>query len=140
VAILDADKEGFLRSAPALIQTIGRAARHENGRVIMYGDVITGSMKQAIDETNRRRAIQEAYNKEHGITPMGVQKLIAERMSHEESATDKKKHINLKKIPKEEYENLIKDLERQMDLAAANLQFEKAADLRDTIAEIKAKM
>lgn len=140
VAILDADKEGFLRSAPALIQTIGRAARHEEGSVIMYGDRITGSMKQAIDETTRRRAIQETYNTEHGITPTGVQKMIAERMNHEESATDKKKHINLKKIPKEEYEHLIKDLSRQMDLAAANLQFEQAADLRDTIAEIKAKM
>lgn len=140
VAILDADKEGFLRSAPALIQTIGRAARHEEGRVIMYGDRITGSMKQAIEETNRRRAIQEAHNKKHGITPISVQKMIAERMNQDESATDKKKHINLKKIPKEEYSHLIKDLERQMDLAAANLQFEQAADLRDTIAEIKAKM
>jgi excinuclease ABC subunit B len=140
VAILDADKEGFLRSAPALIQTIGRAARHEEGRVIMYGDVITGSMKQAIDETNRRRAIQEAYNTKHNITPRGVKKQVAERMSHEESATDRKKHINLSKIPKEEYGHLVKDLERQMDLAAANLEFEKAADLRDTIAEIKAKI
>lgn len=140
VAILDADKEGFLRSAPALIQTIGRAARHEEGRVIMYGDVITGSMKQAIDETNRRRAIQQAYNSANNITPRSVQKMIAERMNQEESATDKKKHINLKKIPKEEYSHLIKDLERQMDLAAANLEFEKAADLRDTIAEIKAKL
>ncbi len=140
VAILDADKEGFLRSAPALIQTVGRAARHEEGRVIMYGDVITGSMKQAIDETNRRRAIQETYNTKHNITPQGVKKQVAERMSHEESATDRKKHINLSKIPKEEYGHLVKDLERQMDLAAANLEFEKAADLRDTIAEIKAKM
>ncbi len=140
VAILDADKEGFLRSAPALIQTVGRAARHEEGRVIMYGDVITGSMKQAIDETNRRRAIQETYNTKHDITPQGVKKQVAERMSHEESATDRKKHINLSKIPKEEYGHLVKDLERQMDLAAANLEFEKAADLRDTIAEIKAKM
>ena len=140
VAILDADKEGFLRSAPALIQTIGRAARHEEGRVIMYGDRITGSMKQAIDETNRRRKIQEDHNTEHGITPTGVQKMIAERMNHEESATDKKKHINLKKIPKEEYSHLVKDLKRQMDLASANLEFEKAADLRDTIAEIESKM
>lgn len=140
VAILDADKEGFLRSAPALIQTIGRAARHLEGRVIMYGDHITGSMKIAIDETNRRRAIQEAYNKEHKITPVGVQKLIAERMNQEESATDKKKHIDLRKVPKEEYQHLVRDLEKQMDFAAANLEFEKAADIRDTIAEIKAKM
>ncbi len=139
VAILDADKEGFLRSAPALIQTIGRAARHETGHVIMYGDHITGSMKIAIDETNRRRAIQEAHNIKHHITPTGVQKKISDRMNHEESATDRKKHIDLRKVPKEEYGHLIKDLEKQMDFAAANLEFEKAADLRDTIAEIKAK-
>ncbi len=140
VAILDADKEGFLRSAPALIQTIGRAARHEQGRVIMYGDVITGSMKIALDETTRRRAIQEEYNVKHGITPTSVKKAVADRMNHEESATDKKKHIDLRKIPKEEYAHLIKDLSAQMDLASANLEFEKAADLRDTIAEIKAKL
>lgn len=140
VAILDADKEGFLRSGPALIQTIGRAARHEQGHVIMYGDIITSSMKTAIDETNRRRTIQEKYNSEHGITPRGVQKIIAERMSHEESAASKKKHIDLRKIPKEEYSHLISDLTRQMDLAAANLDFEKAADLRDTIAEIRSKL
>lgn len=139
VAILDADKEGFLRSAPALIQTIGRAARHETGHVIMYGDHVTGSMKTAIDETNRRRAIQKQYNTDHNITPTGVQKKIAERMNQEESATDRKKHIDLRKVPKEEYGHLIKDLEKQMDFAAANLEFEKAADLRDTIAEIKAK-
>ena len=140
VAILDADKEGFLRSAPALIQTIGRAARHEEGRVIMYGDVMTGSMKQAIDETNRRRAVQEAYNTKHGITPQGVKKQIAERLKREESATDKKKHIDLKKIPKDEYQHLIRDLTSQMDLAAANLEFEKAAELRDLISEIKSKL
>jgi excinuclease ABC B subunit len=140
VAILDADKEGFLRSAPALIQTIGRAARHLEGQVIMYGDRITGSMKTAMDETNRRRAIQQKYNEDHDITPTSIQKLISERMSHEESATDKKKHIDLRKVPKEEYQHLIKDLSSQMDLASANLEFEKAADLRDTIAEIKAKL
>ncbi|NBU33575.1 excinuclease ABC subunit UvrB [bacterium] len=140
VAILDADKEGFLRSGPALIQTIGRAARHETGRVIMYGDHITKSMQHAIDETTRRRTVQEAYNKKHGITPQGVKKQIAERLKREESATDKKKHIDLRKIPKEEYQHLIRDLTSQMDLAAANLDFEKAADLRDTIAEIKAKL
>ncbi len=140
VAILDADKEGFLRSAPALIQTIGRAARHENGQVIMYGDVITRSMQTAIDETNRRRSIQEKYNKEHNITPTSIKKRIAERMSHEESATDKKKKINLNKIPKDEYSNLIKDLTSQMDLASANLEFEKAAELRDLIAEVKSKL
>lgn len=140
VAILDADKEGFLRSESALVQTIGRAARHEEGRVIMYADVMTKSLTAAIRETDRRRAIQVAYNTEHGITPTSIKKLIAERMSKEESATDKKKHIDLRKIPKDEYGNLIKDLERQMHLASANLEFEKAAELRDVIAEIKSKL
>lgn len=140
VAILDADKEGFLRSAPALIQTIGRAARHQEGRVIMYGDHRTGSMQQAIDETNRRRKIQQDYNKKHNITPTSITKEVAERLNREESATDRKKHLNLKKIPKEEYQHLIKDLTAQMDLAAANLEFEKAAELRDLIAEVKSKL
>ncbi len=139
VAILDADKEGFLRSAPALIQTIGRAARHQEGRVIMYADVMTKSLTQAIEETKRRRQIQEEHNKAHGITPTSVQKAINERLSKEESARDKKKHIDLRKIPKEEYGHLMKDLERQMHLASANLEFEKAAELRDVIQEIKNK-
>jgi len=137
VAILDADKEGFLRSEQALVQTIGRAARHVEGRVIMYADVMTRSLTAAMSETDRRRAIQEAHNKKHGITPAGIQKLIADRMSKEESATDKKKHIDLRKIPKEEYSHLIKDLTGQMELASANLEFEKAADLRDLIQEVK---
>lgn len=140
VAILDADKEGFLRSETALVQTIGRAARHIEGRVIMYADVMTKSITAAIRETDRRRKIQEAHNKKHGITPAGVIKAIAERMSQEESATDKKKHLNLKKIPKEEYGHLIKDLTAQMELASANLEFEKAAELRDWIQEVKEKM
>jgi excinuclease ABC subunit B len=140
VAILDADKEGFLRSAPALIQTIGRAARHEQGKVIMYGDVITGSMKTAIVETNRRRTIQQSYNEKHGITPTSVRKRIAERLSHEDSADDKKKKIDLRKIPKDEYKHLIRDLTSQMNLASANLEFEKAAELRDLIAEVKSKL
>ena len=140
VAILDADKEGFLRSEQALVQTIGRAARHVEGRVIMYADIMTKSINAAVSETNRRRAIQEAHNDKNGITPAGIQKLIADRMSHEESATDKKKHLNLKKIPKEEYGHLIKDLTGQMELASANLEFEKAAELRDTIQEVKDKL
>lgn len=140
VAILDADKEGFLRSEAALVQTIGRAARHEEGRVLMYADVMTRSLTAAIDETNRRRAIQEKYNQDNGITPTSIKKLIAERMSKEESATDKKKHLDLRKIPKDEYESLSKDLERQMHLASANLEFEKAAELRDWIQEIKDKL
>lgn len=139
VAILDADKEGFLRSESALVQTIGRAARHLEGHVLMYADTITGSMKRAIDETNRRRSIQEAYNKEHGITPKSVAKKIEESMGGVSEKPDQKK-LDLKKIPKDEYGQLVRELSSQMDLASANLEFEKAADLRDLIAEIKAKM
>lgn len=138
VAILDADKEGFLRSEQALIQTIGRAARHVEGRVIMYADTITGSMQRAIGETNRRREIQQAYNQKHGITPEGIVKAIEERMQSEDTGADTKK-LNLKKIPKEEYGAIIRDLSAQMDLASANLEFEKAAELRDMIQELKAK-
>lgn len=142
VAIMDADKEGFLRSESALIQTIGRAARHENGTVYLYADTVTRSMQAAIDETNRRRGIQEAYNKEHGITPRSVAKEIGEglRAIIPMKDDDKKPKLDLKKIPKDEYESLIKDLSGQMDLASANLEFEKAAELRDLIAEIRAKL
>ncbi len=139
VAILDADKEGFLRSESALIQTIGRAARHLEGRVIMYADRVTGSMKRAIDETNRRRQVQEAYNKAHGITPAGIAKKIEESTLPRSTKKDAPK-LDLKKIPKDEYGLLIRDLTSQMDLAAANLEFEKAADLRDLIEEIKSKI
>ncbi|MCX6729098.1 MAG: excinuclease ABC subunit UvrB, partial [Candidatus Saccharibacteria bacterium] len=131
VAILDADKEGFLRSQQALTQTVGRAARHQEGRVIMYADSITGSMSRTIKETDRRRTIQEKYNKDHGITPTSISKNIEKRMRAdlpEEAMTAK---LNLKKIPKDEYKHLLKDLGAQMDLAAANLEFEKAAELRD---------
>jgi excinuclease ABC subunit B len=141
VAILDADKEGFLRSASALIQIIGRAARHLEGKVLMYGDSITRSMQQAIDETVRRRAIQEAYNKEHGITPTSVAKEIDEGLrAIIPKKDDDKPTLDLKKIPKDEYASLVKDLSAQMDLASANLEFEKAAELRDLIADIRAKM
>jgi excinuclease ABC subunit B len=143
VAILDADKEGFLRSEAALVQTIGRAARHIDGMVIMYADSVTKSMKLAIDETNRRRVIQESYNKEHNITPMGISKLIGESLRAEvgaESKEAKTVKVNLDKIPKEEYPLVIQDLTSQMELAAANLEFEKAADLRDLITEIQAKI
>lgn len=139
VAILDADKEGFLRSEQALIQTVGRAARHEEGRVVMYADRITGSMKRTIDETERRRAIQEAYNQEHGITPTGISREVGEMLPRSVPEPDKPK-LDLRKIPKDEYKHLIKDLTAQMDLAAANLEFEKAADLRDLISEIKEKI
>lgn len=141
VAIVDADKEGFLRSASALIQIIGRAARHVEGKVLMYADATTKSMQQAIDETNRRRSIQEAYNKEHGITPTSVAKAIDEGLRAIIPKKDNEKpKLDLKKIPKDEYAGLIKDLTGQMDLASANLEFEKAAELRDLIAEIKAKL
>lgn len=138
VAILDADKEGFLRSEQALIQTVGRAARHQEGRVIMYADNITGSMRRTIDETNRRRKIQEKYNKEHGITPTSIVREVGDMLPREIKEDIPK--LDLKKIPKDEYKHLIKDLTAQMDLAAANLEFEKAADLRDLISEVKAKL
>lgn len=141
VAIIDADKEGFLRSSSALIQIIGRAARHVEGKVLMYADRITDSMQHAIDETNRRRTIQQAYNEEHGITPTSVAKAIDEglRAIIPKKADDTPK-LDLRKIPKDEYAGLVKDLEAQMDLASANLEFEKAAELRDLIADIKKKM
>ena len=141
VAIMDADKEGFLRSERSLIQTIGRAARHVDGAVIMYGDTITDSMRVAIDETKRRRSIQQAYNQEHGITPRGITKAIDEGLrAIIPQKEDEKPRLDLKKIPKDEYTSLVKDLTGQMKLASANLEFERAAELRDLIAEIKQKM
>lgn len=142
VAIMDADKEGFLRSSQALVQTVGRAARHVEGHVIMYADVVTKSMQYTIDETKRRRAVQEAYNTENGITPMGVDKIVDEGLRAIIGAPekDKKPKLDLRKIPKDEYKNLIKELESQMSLASANLRFEEAAELRDQIAEIKSKL
>jgi excinuclease ABC subunit B len=143
VAILDADKEGFLRSEPALVQTIGRAARHIDGTVIMYADHQTNSMQKAIYETNRRRKIQDNYNKNHNISPAGIKKAVDESLRAEvgvESKEAKTAKLNLSKIPKDEYAPLIKDLTSQMELAAANLEFEKAADLRDLIADIKKRL
>lgn len=140
VAILDADKEGFLRSEQALIQTVGRAARHVDGHVIMYANNITKSMRATLDETDRRRAIQEKHNQEHGITPTGVSKAIEKGLRPDLPEEAKKAKLDLKKIPKDEYGQLIKDLTSQMDLAAANLEFEKAAELRDIIEDIKGKM
>ncbi len=140
VAILDADKEGFLRSEQALVQTIGRAARHVEGRVIMYADRVTGSMQRAIDETNRRREIQKAYNAKHGITATGISKAIDKGMRPDLPEEAKRVKLDLKKIPKDEYGGIIRDLTGQMDLAAANLEFEKAAELRDIIDDLKKKL
>jgi excinuclease ABC subunit B len=140
VAILDADKEGFLRSKQALIQTVGRAARHEAGHVIMYADHITESMQATIDETTRRRKTQEAYNKQHGIKPKGIKRAVEKGMRPDMPEEAKRAKLNLNKIPKDEYGGLIKDLTSQMELAAANLQFETAAELRDIIDDIKKKL
>lgn len=140
VAILDADKEGFLRSSQALVQTVGRAARHVEGRVIMYADRVTKSMQFTLDETERRRKIQEAHNKKHGITPQGIARAVEKGMRPDLPEEAKKVKLNLNKIPKDEYAHLLKDLKGQMELASANLEFEKAAELRDLIEDIKNKM
>lgn len=137
VAILDADKEGFLRSESSLIQTIGRAARHVEGKVIMYADHVTESMHKAIEETMRRREIQEKYNKEHNITPRSVAKEIGLGLRAIIPEKEQEAKLDLKRVPKEELPSLIKELQSQMQLAAANLDFEKAAMLRDQIAEVK---
>jgi len=130
IAILDADKQGFLRSTSALIQTIGRCARNINGCVVMYGDKMTDAMNGAIGETDRRREKQVAYNKKHGITPQTIIKAIKEITLH---GKKDEKRVDRKKVPKDEMKHLIKTLEDQMDLAALNLEFEKAAELRDEI-------
>ena len=137
VAILDADKEGFLRSESALIQTIGRAARHVEGKVIMYADGMTGSMQRAIEETYRRREIQQKYNEEHNITPKSVAKEISQGLRAIIPEKEKSKKLDLRKIPREELPTIVKELTSQMQLAAANLEFERAAELRDQIEDIK---
>ncbi len=138
VAILDADKEGYLRSESALIQTIGRAARHVDGQVMMYADEVTGSMRRAIDETYRRRRIQEAYNLEHGITPLGIRKAIKGITDQLKAVAETKATYTVSsEIPKDEVARLIKSLESQMKTAARNLEFEKAALLRDQIVELR---
>lgn len=137
VAILDADKEGFLRSESALIQTIGRAARHVEGKVIMYANFITESMEKAISETNRRREIQKQYNFEHNITPTSIKKEISAGLRALIPEKEKENKLDIRKIPKDELPGLIKQLSSEMQLAAANLEFEKAAALRDEVARIK---
>jgi excinuclease ABC subunit B len=137
VAILDADKEGYLRSEEALIQTMGRAARHLNAHVIMYADSITQSMQKAIEETGRRRQIQEAYNKEHGITPQGIRKTIKDITERVQAVAETRVPYAVTPISKEEMVQLIKQLESQMKAAAKNLEFEKAAMIRDRIIELR---
>ncbi|NLV91839.1 MAG: excinuclease ABC subunit UvrB [Firmicutes bacterium] len=135
IAILDADKEGFLRSETALIQTIGRAARNVNGRVIMYADHITGSMQRAIDETNRRREIQLRYNEEHGITPETVRRRISDLMTADTAAEEEAEYIasQAQEMSSEEITERIAALEKEMYAAAEKLEFERAAELRDEI-------
>ncbi len=140
VAILDADKEGFLRSESALIQTIGRAARHEEGKVIMYADFITESMEKAISETNRRRNIQKEYNKKHHITPHSIQKEVGVGLRAIIPEKEKENKLDIKRIPKDELPTLIKSLKSEMQLAAANLEFERAAGIRDEISRIESFM
>ncbi len=138
VAILDADKEGYLRSKTALIQTMGRAARHLNGHVIMYADRMTGSMKAAITEVERRRQVQAAYNAEHRITPQSIAKAVrADRLAGQKLAEEQAPKLPLDEIPSSEIPRLIADLTNQMELASQNLEFEKAVILRDYIAELK---
>ena len=139
VAILDADKEGFLRSETSLIQTIGRAARNSDGRVIMYGDTITDSMRLAIDETMRRRKLQQEYNEAHGITPQTIKKAVRDLISISKSVaeTEKKLIKDPESMNKKELQKLIKDVEKQMRAAAADLNFEMAAELRDKMIELR---
>jgi len=137
VAILDADKEGYLRSEEALIQTMGRAARHINAHVIMYADSITQSIQKAIEETGRRRQIQEAYNKEHGITPRGIKKAIKDITARVQAVAETRAPYTVTPISKEEMAQLIRQLESQMKAAAKNLEFEKAAMIRDRIIELR---
>jgi excinuclease ABC subunit B len=140
IAILDAVKEGFLRSETSLIQTIGRAARNAEGHVVMYADTMTDSMRRAITETNRRRNIQEEYNEVHGITPKTIIKKVHEIIKATE-AVESKKHTSLEKAPesmsRDELLKAIATLEKKMRQAAAELRFEEAAKLRDEIIELK---
>ena len=142
MGILDADKEGFLRSETSLIQTIGRAARHVNGRVIMYADKMTDSMKRAIDETNRRRAKQQKYNQENGIVPISIHKAIHD-LTEEfsvKAVSEMKGEYKVKDksaLQRNELKQIIHEMEKQMKEAAKNLEFERAAALRDELFDLK---
>jgi excinuclease ABC subunit B len=139
--VLDADKEGYLRSATSLIQTMGRAARHVDGRVLLYADTMTESMKKAIAETERRRAIQGAHNEAHGITPQGIRKAIRDLGERLKAVAETRAGYEAgQPIPKEEVARLVKDLERQMKEAARSMEFERAALLRDQIYELRATL
>ena len=142
VAILDADKEGFLRSDTALIQTTGRAARHVNGTVIMYADRVTDSMKRAIEETERRRKVQVAYNEEHGIEPASIVKAVRDLTDRvrAKTTTPADEGLSLVQLPKDELARLVRELEKQMKAAAQDLEFEKAALLRDQVFELRAAL
>ena len=139
VAVLDADKEGFLRSETSLIQTVGRAARNVDGHVIMYADLITDSMRAAIEETERRRRIQQRYNEEHGITPQSIQKAVRDLISitREVPAEEVRFEKDPESMNREELEKLIADIQKKMKRAAADLNFEAAAELRDRMIELK---
>jgi excinuclease ABC subunit B len=158
VAILDADKEGFLRSETSLVQTIGRAARHVEGKVVMYADTVTDSMRRAISETNRRRGLQQAYNAEHGIDPQSIRKAVTDilamirpsetapvpgRDRRSRMRDDRRKptgSVDLHELPHEELERLIRTLEEEMHEASADLRFEYAARLRDEIQDLKREL
>ena len=140
VAILDADKEGFLRNERSLIQTIGRAARNEHGHVIMYADQVTASMQAAIDETKRRRSLQEAYNQKHHITPKTVKKDIRAAIALDNETTEVKSELDFKQLKRSEQKEMLANLEKQMQLAAKQLDFETAATLRDTLLELQAQL
>jgi excinuclease ABC subunit B len=138
VAILDADKEGYLRSTPSLVQTMGRAARHIAGHVIMYADRITGSMRQAIDETTRRRDLQHAHNQRNGIKPEGITKAIRDITDSIREVAEPRAAYTVRQVmPKDELARVIKDLESEMKKAAKGLEFEKAAMLRDEMSDLK---
>jgi len=140
VAILDADKEGYLRSEWSLVQTMGRAARHVSGTVIMYADTVTDSMRRAMDETERRRRIQEEYNRERGIEPEGIRKAIRDITDRVRQVAEETPQYVTGQIPKDEIARLVKDMEKQMKEAAKNLEFEKAALLRDRIVELRREL